>query len=189
MDQEKIEHLRTLAKEYHTTLEAKLRGVAKRLTLSVSAAEAREALSTNVAKQLLAPAVPHAQGKSAAEGLGSRYQADLIDFNLNTKHGPGQHKYALVLTDVFSRETWAKPMPTKDEAAVSSAFGEIKGGIARSLGKRRGLNGCRQGICGLGPGTARRLGPSRRDSAGLKQDRRCLFCHQGHQNAFGGSGH
>ena len=76
-----IGRLREIADEYHVRSDQKLRGVARRLGLAPTAAQLKEALSTNVAKQLLAPAVPQAQGKSAAEGLGSRYQLDTIDFN------------------------------------------------------------------------------------------------------------
>jgi hypothetical protein len=76
--------LHELAVEYHVRSPAKLIGVAHRLGIKINGKEAKQALERNVARQILAPSIPQAQGKSAAEGVGSRLQADLIDFSKNT---------------------------------------------------------------------------------------------------------
>ena len=120
-----MERLRKVAKEYQIRSEPKLRALAIRLGYPTPPKEIKEALATNVAKQLLAPAVPQAQGKSASEGIGSRYQADLIDFAINGNHRTG-HKYGLVVTDVFSRKAWARPMPDKSSSQVADTFKEIE---------------------------------------------------------------
>ena len=115
--------LHELAIEYHVRSPAKLIGVAHRLGIKINGKEARQALQRNVGKQILAPSIPQAQGKSASEGLGHRLQADLIDYDKNTK--AGGHRYALVVSDVFSREAWARPLRAKTAPITNRAMKSI----------------------------------------------------------------
>ena len=61
-------------------------------------------------------------GKSAAERPNDRLQADLIDFNVNTR---GAKKYGLIVSDVFTREAVTKALPDKRAETVSAAAREI----------------------------------------------------------------
>ena len=72
-------------------------------------ARAARALRDDVARQILATK-PCSLGKSAAEGPNDRLQADLIDFNVNTR---GANKYGLIVLDVFSREAVTKALPIR----------------------------------------------------------------------------
>lgn len=121
-----IEALRALSAEYEARSAAKLIAVAKRFHVPVSAASAAEALSTDVAHQIFAPK-PRSLGTSAAEGPGSRLQADLIDFskNANSKQDHGGHKYALTVADVFTRQLYTRPLRSKMPASVNAAMGSI----------------------------------------------------------------
>ena len=84
-------------------------------------ARAARALRDDVARQILAPK-PRSLGKSAAEGPNDRLQADLIDFNVNTR---GANKYGLIVSDVFTREAVTKALPDKKTETVSAAAREI----------------------------------------------------------------
>src|SRR6056297_2341793 len=88
---------------------------------------AREALRKDVARQVLAPK-PKSIGKSAAEGPNTRLQADLVDLSRNAKSESGA-KYALLLTDVFSREVAAAPLKTKAPSEVNPALAGALGSL------------------------------------------------------------
>ena len=93
---------------------------ARRKGLVVNPAMAKIALRGNVGKQIFARP-PRSTGQSAAEQPGSRLQADLIDFSKNTK----SKGYAEVVTDVFTRRSWAEPLKTKDAESVKAATEKI----------------------------------------------------------------
>ena len=90
---------------------------------------ARRALDTDAVKQVLAPK-QRAAGKSAAEKPNERLQADLIDFGRNASARSG-NKFALVVTDVFTREVETRPLRSKNPrevgVAVASAVRELAG--------------------------------------------------------------
>src|SRR6056297_1560072 len=88
---------------------------------------ARAALRADVARQVLAPK-PKSIGKSAAEGPNTRLQADLIDLSKNARAESGA-KYALLLTDVFSREVAAAPLKTKAPSEVNPALAGALGSL------------------------------------------------------------
>ena len=115
---------RELAAEYNVRDPRKLHQIARRdhpERRDLTAARARAALRTDVARQVLAPK-PRSLGKSAAEGPNDRLQADLIDFNVNTR---GAKKYGLIVSDVFTREAVTKALPDKKAETVSTAAREI----------------------------------------------------------------
>ena len=115
-----VTHLRHLAEEYEARSVPKLLATAKRFSIPASREDAEEALRKDVARQVFAPA-PRSQGKSAAEGPGSRLQADLIDFSQNAENSSG-HRYALAVADVYSRRLWTEPLRSKTSIAVDSAI-------------------------------------------------------------------
>ena len=117
-----MEALKDLAKQLYIRDPRKLFVAAKSRGLEVTTKSATEALKTNIAKQVLSMK-PRALGKTAATGPEKTFQADLIDFALNTdaKKASG-HKFVLVVEDVFTREVSATPLKSKDAAAVKRAF-------------------------------------------------------------------
>ena len=113
-----LEFFRELAAEFNARDPRKLYQIARRdhpERRDLTAARARAALRTDVARQVLAPK-PRSLGKSAAEGPNDRLQADLVDFSQNTR---GRNRYGLVVTDVFTREVATKPLPDKRAETVT----------------------------------------------------------------------
>ena len=104
----------------------KLMALARRFNLPVTPASAAEALATDVGRQILARK-PRSLGISAAEGPGSRLQADLIDLsqNANKKQDHGGHKYALTVADVFTRQLFTRQLRSKMPASVNAAMSSI----------------------------------------------------------------
>ena len=78
MDDPIQRRLKDLANELDIRSPDKLRRAAVQRGMKVTLAECGEALKQDVAKQVLAPA-QRAVGQSASEGVGRRFQADLID--------------------------------------------------------------------------------------------------------------
>ena len=116
-----VDSLRALSEQFEARSAAKLLAVARRHHVPASPQDIKDALAGDVGKQLFAPK-PRAEGKSATEGPGQRIQADLIDLSNNASAKPGEHKYGLVVTDVFSRKTWTQPLKYKDAATVDPAM-------------------------------------------------------------------
>jgi len=120
-----IKHLRHLAAEYSARSAQALFKLTRQLKVPASKKDVDEALKTSVPKQTLAPA-PRSLGKSAAEGPGSRLQADLLDFNLNADGSKNaNHRYGLLVSDVFSRRAFAEPLENKTNEQVNEAMREI----------------------------------------------------------------
>jgi hypothetical protein len=105
-----MEALKDLAEKLYIRDPRKLFAAAKARGLEVTSKFATEALKTNIAKQVLS-LPPRALGKTAATGPEKSFQADLIDFALNTdaKKASG-HRYVAVVEDVFTREVSATPL-------------------------------------------------------------------------------
>ena len=119
--EQQLEELCLLADELNIRDPRKLVAAARRRELwDVNEQLAREALRKDVARQVLAPP-PRSTGKSAAEAPNTRLQADLIDFSKNARAASGA-KYALLLTDVFTREVAATPLKTKAPSEVNPAL-------------------------------------------------------------------
>ena len=116
--------LRELSRQFEARSPAKLLAVARRHHIPATPNDIKEALAPEIGKQLFAPK-PRSQGQSAAEGPGERLQADLIDLSTNAKAKAGEHKYAAVVTDVFSRKTWTEALRYKDAGNVNTAIRNI----------------------------------------------------------------
>ena len=123
-----------LADQYEATVaalkakarELRIRNPAKLLqaTRNVPGANlrlAKLALEDSASKQVLAPAY-RATGKSAAEGPNERLQADLIDMSQNTRT---KERFALMISDVYSREVRAKTLTNKRPDTVNAAMQEL----------------------------------------------------------------
>ena len=121
MAEQALEALKELADELNIRNPRTLVAAARRREYrDVTEELAREALRGDVARQVLAPK-PRSIGKSAAEGPNTRLQADLIDLSKNARAESGA-KYALLLTDVFTREVAAAPLKTKAPSEVNPAL-------------------------------------------------------------------
>jgi hypothetical protein len=116
--------LRELSRQFEARSPAKLLAVARRHHIPATPNDIKEALAPEIGKQLFAPK-PRSQGQSAAEGPGERLQADLIDLSSNAKAKAGEHKYALMVTDVFSRKTFTEALRYKDSGNVNNAMRNI----------------------------------------------------------------
>jgi hypothetical protein len=116
--------LRELSRQFEARSPAKLLAVARRHHIPVTPNDIKEALAPEIGKQIFAPKT-RSLGKSAAEGPGERLQADLIDLSSNAKAKAGDHKYALMVTDVFSRKTWTEALRYKDSGNVNNAMRNI----------------------------------------------------------------
>ena len=128
-------HLRRLSEEFVANSENRLLQVAKQHGLKPSKAELKAALAPRAhANELFAPP-PRSVGKSAAEGPGSRLQADLIDFSKNGTDPV--HHYGLLVSDVYSRMTYTKPLETKSSEEVTHALNEIMGEVPTHGGGKR----------------------------------------------------
>ena len=74
--------LKQLANDLDIRSPDKLRRAAVQSGIKATLSECAAALKQDVTRQVLAPA-QRAIGKSASEGVGHRFQADLIDFSKN----------------------------------------------------------------------------------------------------------
>ena len=117
-----MRRLKELADELGIRGGDKLYKAARRRGLEgVTTKLAQEAVKGDVGRQVLAPP-SRSTGKSAAEGANQRLQADLIDFSNNARVESGA-RFALLLTDVYTREARAIPLGSKDPATVNAALG------------------------------------------------------------------
>jgi hypothetical protein len=120
--QQILEELRALANDRNIRDARKLYQTAKLLEMrDVTQALATEALSSSVARQVLAPP-PRSVGHFASSRPGQDIQADLIDFSKNTKQKGQPHRYALVTADVFTRKLGIEPLKSKSAGEVAAAM-------------------------------------------------------------------
>ena len=115
------ERLKSLADELGIRAGPKLYIAAKRKGIEgVTHEIAKSVVAGDVGRQVLAP--PYCStGASASEGAGQRIQGDLIDLSKNTRTQSGA-KYALLLSDVYTREARAVALPDKTPDAVNAAL-------------------------------------------------------------------
>ncbi len=117
----RIGDLRELGQKLKIRSPAKLLAAARGKIEGATLELAKTALAYETSKQVLAPKY-RSTGKSAAEGPNQRLQADLIDFSQNTKT---KSRFALLISDVYTREVRAKPLPNKTPSAVNEATQEL----------------------------------------------------------------
>jgi len=120
----KVEALRELSERFEARSAQKLLQVARRQGVAATLENARQAVAPDVGRQLFAPK-PRSLGKSAAEGPGERLQADLIDLSNNAGASRGAHRYALVVSDVWSRKAWTEALRYKDGSSVNRAMQRV----------------------------------------------------------------
>ena len=113
-----LQRLRSLGDEYNLRDPRKLLQIAQRQGLAATVKLAKEALAADVGRQVLRPP-PRATGKAAATRPDSALQADLIDFSNNLPPTSKGNRYAVVLSDVFTRELRTAPVPSKDPDTVA----------------------------------------------------------------------
>jgi len=120
-----VEALKELANEHSVRSAPKLIQLARKIGANYTLKEAQQALSTSVPAQTLAPP-PRSLGHSAAEAPGSRLQADLADFRLNSHgHSNDDHHYFLQASDVFTRKAYTEPLKNKTSSEVDAAMHKI----------------------------------------------------------------
>ncbi len=67
-------------------------------------------------------------GKITASREDARFQADLLDFSKRASSSKGgANKYALVVTDLFTKEAWVEKMQDKSDAETKNAMRKIIG--------------------------------------------------------------
>ena len=116
-----IQNLTELADEYSIRDPKELYQLARSQGVQVTQAQATAALRQDVGRQLFGPK-PRSLGKSAAEAPNTRLQADLIVFAQNTKKGEDGNRYALLISDVYTRELAGEPPKTKKPEEVNAAY-------------------------------------------------------------------
>ena len=164
-----LQRLRDLADEYVVRDARKLFQLARAQGVDgATTALAAQALRSDVARQVLAPP-PRATGKSAAPRPDSTLQADLVDFSLNLPPTKEGNRYLAVLSDVFTRELRAVPLPSKDPETVATALrpmienlrdGETDGNFTLSTDAGQEFS-----RLGLPEGAAHRIKAGKQDTA------------------------
>jgi hypothetical protein len=123
--------LRDIWNETGRTGAAKLRDAARRQGLQVSLKEAQDFVKSQPTAQVFA-APPNSSGKVTSPELNHTWQADLVDYTSKNPSNNSGFRFALVVTDVFSRKTFTEPVRTKTPASVLEAF--------KSIVKKAGAN-------------------------------------------------
>jgi hypothetical protein len=118
---DRIENLKALADEYSIRDPRKLYQLARSQGVQVTQSQATAALRQDTGRQLFAP-MPRSLGKSAATAPGRVIQADLIDMSQNTKKDKDGHRYALLLSDVYTRELAGELLKTKKPEEVNASY-------------------------------------------------------------------
>ena len=121
MAQAILQRLRDLGDEYNLRDPRKLLQIAQRQGIAATSKLATEALAGDVGRQVLRPP-PRATGKAAATRPDSTLQADLIDFSNNLPPTSKGNRYAVVLSDVFTRELRTAAVPSKDPETVAAVL-------------------------------------------------------------------
>ena len=99
------------------------RTLARREGENITTLEAQEFVRQQPTAQVFAGRLP-SDGVVTASREDSRWQLDLIDFSKRKKQ-PGNHKYALVAVDVFSRFVWMEKLKEKTDAETLAAYRRI----------------------------------------------------------------
>ena len=56
--------------------------------------------------------------------IDQQWQIDLVDVSKLSKHNNG-FKFIMVMTDIFSKNAWLKPLKSKDRITIKNALGHI----------------------------------------------------------------
>ena len=112
--------LRALNEELGNPSATKLLQAAKKQKLKVTKAQVAEVVKEDSTREVFAQPQPQ-KGAHATNDEGAIWQADLVDL----KEQGEKYKYALSVTDVFSRLTKTEPLETKAPGEVWAAFTKI----------------------------------------------------------------
>jgi transposase InsO family protein len=93
---------------------------AKRKKLAVSRKQVQEFVRTKGEKQVLGPP-QRAAGKTVSEA-NNRWQMDLVDVS---NVPAGNHKFFLIVVNVFDRFMWARPLTAKTQKEVATQLADI----------------------------------------------------------------
>ena len=91
---------------------AKLRDAAKRKGVKVTAKDAQQFVNAQAEAQVFR-AAPRSKGKVTSTELNDTWQADLVDYTAKDPSSNDGYRFALVVTDVFSRKSYTEPLKTK----------------------------------------------------------------------------
>ena len=116
--------LQKLHEELGFPSQAKLLQAAKKRGIKATAAQAKEIAGKDPTRQVFAKPFKQ-QGAQAATSQRDRMQADLIDFKQFSAADNNDSKYALVVTDVFTREAKTKALESKKPQEVWEAFKDL----------------------------------------------------------------
>jgi len=119
--EEELFHVaRELAEAFHVVSPAKLVALAAIRGLKLKLSMAKEVLQLDATAQVHSRP-PRSEGKIFASRPNVNFAADLMDFS----KADGEHKYAVQLTDNFTRETYCMAIKTKGAADVNAAMKEL----------------------------------------------------------------
>jgi hypothetical protein len=113
-----MERLAALSKELGTPGLEKLFKAARSRNIPVTRQQIKEFLATKGEAQVFRP-LPRSTGKSASEGVGTRFQMDLVDMSNSPSQGMS---YILCLVDVFTRQLWTAGVTSKTPYRVANAL-------------------------------------------------------------------
>lgn len=119
-----LAQLRVLSDTLGAPGEQRLFQAAQRKGIRVTRADVRGFMQTNSQRQLFRP-LQRSAGKSATDGPSDRYQMDLAQID--------RERLFLVVVSVFSRKVWARPVPSKEPAAVAPVLREILQAIPHAV--------------------------------------------------------
>jgi glycerol kinase len=101
------------------------RTFARRKGEDITASEAQQFVSQQSTIQVFQGRL-RSDGKVTASREDMRFQADLLDFSERaTSQRSGAAKYALTVTDLFTKEIWVEVMPNKTNAETKNAMRKI----------------------------------------------------------------
>ena len=94
----------------------------RRAGLQISEAEARAFVSRQSSGQVFRGHIP-SDGKVVGGGReDQRWKIDLIDFSNRIAKFNNQHKYVLIVVDLYNREAFTQPLQRKTAQATLEAF-------------------------------------------------------------------
>ena len=119
-----LQRLKNLAEELEIRSGPKLYQAARRRGVEgVTHALAKDAVAGDTGRQVLLTPF-RSTGKVAAEGANQRLTTDVLDLSLNTRTESG-NRYAVMLTDNFTREARAIAIPEKTPQVVNAVLGPM----------------------------------------------------------------
>ena len=117
-----IPRLKTIYNEAGKPGARLFRTAARKKGIDITQKQAQQFVSQQAEGQIFQGRLP-SDGKITASRSDSRFQADLLDFSKRASSKVS--KYALVVTDLFTKEAWIEKMQDKTDAETKSAMRKI----------------------------------------------------------------